>query len=171
ATSTQARNKGEKEAWNGEYYVSYGSSRSWSDAREYGFISGGGGSWYSQTLKMLSPGDRVWVKIPQTGYVGVGRVTTAAQSVKEFTVSTAQGDRPALDVLEDANRFRTCADDLEKTEYFVGVDWTDTVPEAQAINEIGLFGNQNTVCQPTTPKWRHTVDRLKTYLTKWNEGG
>ena len=27
--------------------------------------------------------------------------------------------------------------------------------------EVGLFGNQNTVCQPTTPKWRHTVERLK----------
>jgi hypothetical protein len=45
----------------------------------------------------------------------------------------------------------------------------ETVPESKAINEVGLFGNQNTVCQPTTPKWRHTVDRLKTYFTKWNE--
>jgi hypothetical protein len=29
------------------------------------------------------------------------------------------------------------------------------------LYEIGLFGNQNTVCKPTTPKWRSTVDRLK----------
>ncbi len=41
-------------------YVSFGdmSSRSWADALPYGFISAGGGSWYSQTLKLLSPGDR-----------------------------------------------------------------------------------------------------------------
>jgi hypothetical protein len=26
---------------------------------------------------------------------------------------------------------------------------------------VGLFGNQNTVCKPTTPKWTHTVERLK----------
>ncbi|MFA7558336.1 MAG: endonuclease NucS domain-containing protein, partial [Hydrogenophaga sp.] len=67
-------NVGEKEPWNGEYYVSFGdtSSRSWDDARKYGYISAGGGTWYSQTLNMLSPGDRVWVNIPKRGYVGVG---------------------------------------------------------------------------------------------------
>jgi len=27
------------------------------------------------------------------------------------------------------------------------------------------FGNQNTVCKPTTPKWRTTVERLK---ERWN---
>jgi len=50
---------------------------------------------------------------------------------------------------------------------FVRVEWLDTVPENKAFNEVGLFGNQNTVCQPTTPKWRHTVERLKTYFKKW----
>ena len=73
--STTSRRR-DREPWNGEFYVSYGptTSRSWSDAREYGFISAGGGTWYTQTLKLLSPGDRIWVKIPGTGYVGVGRV-------------------------------------------------------------------------------------------------
>lgn len=56
----------------------------------------------------------------------------------------------------------------EKAEYFVRVQRLDTVPEAEAVNEVGLFGNQNTVCQPTAPKWRHTVERLKTYFPKWN---
>jgi hypothetical protein len=31
----------------------------------------------------------------------------------------------------------------------------------QAFKEIGLFGNQNTVCKPTAQKWRSTVERLK----------
>jgi hypothetical protein len=35
------------------------------------------------------------------------------------------------------------------------------VPLEKAVREIGLFGNQNTVCKPTTPKWRSTVERLK----------
>ena len=52
-------------------------------------------------------------------------------------------------------------------ESFVRVEWLDTVPENKAFTEIGLFGNQNTVCQPTTPKWRHTVERLKTFFKKW----
>lgn len=164
------RSKGEKEPWNGEYYVSYGptTSRSWDDARQYGFISAGGGSWYSQTLKMLSPGERVWVKIPKTGYVGVGWVTDVVRPVNEFKVKTPSGERPVLDVLKYADRYKPSADDPEKAEYFVRVSWLDTVPESNAINEVGLFGNQNTVCQPTTPKWRHTVERLKSYFLNWD---
>ena len=135
----------------------------WEDARVHGFVSAGGGAWYTQTLKALSPGDRVWVKIPGKGYVGVGRVTESVQSLGEFKLD----DVPCLDVLKTAERLRERAADPEMIEAFVRVEWLDTVPENKAFNEIGLFGNQNTVCQPTTPKWRHTVERLKTYFNKW----
>ena len=118
---------------------------------------------------MLSPGDRVWVKIPKTGYVGVGHVTETVLPVKEFTIQTPEGERPALDVLKHADMYKQEADDPEKAEYFVRVAWLDTVPEAQAVNEVGLFGNQNSVCQPLTPKWRYTVERLKTYFKKWDD--
>ena len=167
--ATSGKTVGEREPWNGEYYVSFGDamSRSWEDARQYGYISAGGGTWYSQTLKLLSPGDRVWVKIPKTGYVGVGRVTGGVLPAKEFMVSTPDGPRAALDVLSHAERYKASADDPEKTEYFVPVTWLDTVPREKAVNEVGLFGNQNTVCQPTTPKWRHTVERLKLAFSKW----
>src|SRR3712207_8768161 len=47
----------------------------------------------------------------------------------------------------------------DQMEYFVPVRWLQTVPSQAAVSETGLFGNQNTVCKPTTPKWRHTVDR------------
>ncbi|WCM93156.1 endonuclease NucS [Acidovorax sp. NCPPB 2350] len=162
--------KGDKEPWNGEFYVSYGdaASRSWQDARRFGFISGGGGSWYSQTLKLLSPGDRVWVKIPKKGYVGVGTVLESVQPVNDFKVQTETGEQPALLVLKHAEKYRLTADNPECAEYFVRVKWLDTVPENEAVNEVGLFGNQNTVCQPTTPKWRHTVERLKAAFPDWD---
>ena len=32
-------------------------------------------------------------------------------------------------------------------EYVVGVDWTATVPVAEAFWERGLFANQNTACK------------------------
>lgn len=158
----------ESEPWNGEYYVSFGGACSWSDARKYGFISAGGGSWYSQTLKMLSPGDRVWVKIPGKGYVGVGRVTETIQTGTEFSVKTKDGERPALEVLDNSEQLRAKAVDPERAEHFVRVEWLDARPESEAVKEVGLFGNQNTVCQPTTPKWRHTVERLKTFFKKWD---
>lgn len=168
--ATTAKQGGEKEPWNGEYYVSFGppEHRLWEEARKYGFISAGGGSWYSQTLKLLSPGDRVWVKVPRTGYVGVGRVTETVRPVTQFVVSTDQGDTPALDALHYADRYRKSADDPDTCEYFVRVDWLDTVDEANAVNEVGLFGNQNTVCQPKTPKWRATIERLKSHFKSWD---
>jgi len=170
--TTTTKRAGEKEPWNGEYYVSFGTgaSRTWADARKYGFISAGGGRWYSQTLKLLSPGDRVWVKDPGVGYLGVGRVVDPVVSVKAFRVKTASGELPALEVLSTAARLHGHSDDPDKAEHFVRVEWLDTVPETNAVSEVGLFGNQNTVCQPTTPKWRHTVERLKQHFPKWNQG-
>jgi hypothetical protein len=158
---------GDKEPWNGEFYVSFGTGRNWDDARRYGYISGGGGLWYSQTLKMLSPGDRVWVNIPKKGYVGVGEVVEAVQPANAFKVMTDAGKQLAMDVVQHGEQYKARADDPEKTEQFVCVKWLDTVDANKAFNEVGLFGNQNTVCQPTTPKWRHTVERLKAAFPKW----
>ncbi len=162
---------GDKEPWNGEFYVSFGdmNHRSWEDARHYGFISGGGGSWYSQTLKLLSPGDRVWVKIPKSGYVGVGRVTERVVTFKEFVIHTDKDEKPARELLKFGGNYQRDADDPDKAEYFVRVDWLHSVPEDKAFNEIGLFGNQNTVCQPTAPKWRHTIERLKQVFNGWDK--
>jgi Endonuclease NucS len=167
AANTPTRSK-VKEPWNGEFYVSFGGDCTWSDARAHGFISAGGGNWYTQTLNLLSAGDRVWVNIPKKGYVGVGRVTDPAQSVNEFKVQTPEGPRFARDVLSTAARLKETAVDPERAEQFVRMQWLDTVTEDRAFTEVGLFGNQNTVCQPTTPKWRHTVERLKLHFPKWN---
>jgi hypothetical protein len=147
------------EPWNGEFYCSYGpnESRSWDDAVEFGFISGGGGPWYSKTLQLLNPGDRVWVKVPGAGFVGVGRVTGRVQPASTFRVNTSEGE---LRVLDAAKRSRFL-DDPERGEYFVPVHWLQTVTLENAVQEIGMFGNQNTVCKPTSPKWRSTVERLK----------
>jgi hypothetical protein len=163
---------GTTEPWNGEYYCSFGTSdggRSWDDAVKYEFISAGGGSWYSKTLSLLNPGDRVWVKDPAYGFIGVGRVTGLRQSALQFKVKTPIGEVSILDAPTEGN-YKQNADDPQKSEYFVPTHWLDTLPLKQAFYEIGLFGNQNTVCQPTTPKWRHTVDRLKTVFTKFNHG-
>lgn len=151
--------KGAKEPWNGEFYSSFGhdAARDWEEARQYGFISGGGGSWYSNTLSLLSPGDRVWVNAPGFGYVGVGEVVGPRQSAGEFKIN----DQAALDVLKAGHYHRQFVDDPVRCEYFVPMKWLKTVPIPQAINEIGLFGNQNTVCKPRTPKWRSTVERVR----------
>jgi hypothetical protein len=154
---------GHNEPWNGEFYASFGHGpeRDWKDAVQYGFICAGGGAWFSRTLQLLKPGDRVWVNAPGYGFVGVGRVAGRSQSAASFTVQTPEGEKPILDVANGGSYHRATVDDPERCEYFVPITWLQTVPIDKAISEVGLFGNQNTVCKPTAPKWRSTVDRLK----------
>lgn len=162
--------KGPKEPWNGEFYVSFGADqyRSWEDARKYGFVAGGGGAWYTRTLELLSPGDRIWVKAPGRGYIGVARVTGQRQPAAEFRVKAGKGESLYIDISAVEGRLRQYIDDPEMTEYFVPVEWLETRPLEAAVQEIGFFGNQNTVCKPTSKKWRTTVDRLKQTFTRWD---
>jgi hypothetical protein len=102
----------------------------------------------------------VWVNIPGSGYVGVGRVKGTVQSVRDFVVTTASGDKPFLE-LAQAHYHREFADDPDRCAYFVPIQWLKTTAVAQAIREVGMFGNQNSVCKPTAPKWRATVEKLK----------
>ena len=76
---------------------------------------------------------------------------------------TKQIQRPAAfqPRLHQPRDLRDFADDPERSEYFVPVDWLQTVDIDAGVQEVGMFGNQNTVCKPTTPKWRQTVERLK----------
>jgi len=156
--SAASKTRGEKEPWNGEYYGSFGHSdqRDWEEARRYGFFAAGGGAWYTNTMNLLDIGDRIWVRVPKIGYVGVGRVTGEPVRADSFEIE----GQPALSVLK-GDYHRAYAGDPEKAEYFVPVEWLRSVPLSEAINDVGMFGNQNTVCAPKTPSWRMTVETLK----------
>ena len=154
----------EKEPWNGEYYVSFGHSvqgRMWEDARKYGFISAGGGQWYTKTLNLLEIGKKVWVNVPAKGYVGVGEVLSAPVKVDHFEIEINGETRLMTpDDVCGSGIFKD-KDDEENSEYLVKVKWIKTLDLNKAIKEKGFFGNQNTVCKPVTKKWRHTVNRLE----------
>ncbi|GAO02097.1 endonuclease NucS domain-containing protein [Anaeromyxobacter sp. PSR-1] len=154
----------EPEEWNGEYYGSFG-YRNWADAVKYGYFSGGGGRWYSNTLHMLQPGARLWVNIPGTGYVGVGKVEETVVPCEEFMVKDDAGRRvPLLTVTGASVQMKSSKEEPDNAEYVVRVNWLKTVPESEAIREPGFFGNQNTVARPTSEKWKHTIERLKVRL-------
>jgi hypothetical protein len=172
AAAATSSAKAMKEPWNGEYYASFGhgGERDWEEARRYGFISAGGGSWYRATLGLLQPGDLVWVKAPGHGFVGVGRIRSGPVPAADFMLQDEHGvERPAMELLSKASYLRESINDPDLHESFVAVEWTETRPLAQAANETGMFGNQNTVCAPKTPKWRHTVERLKELFPHWNK--
>ena len=157
--------KREKLPWNGEYYVSFGhrdNSRNWEDARKYGFFSAGGGDWYSRTLNMLEPGGRIWVNVPQTGYVGVGIVEDGPVLPSQFLVDDGAGNKvPITSMPLKGNLIQPPDNPPGTDEYLVRVKWIKTVPLKDAVSEKGFFGNQNSAARPRAKSWSFTIERLK----------
>jgi len=129
----------------------------------------GNGTWYSRTLLLPNPGDRVWVKIPGKAFVSVGLVTGRRQPANLFQVDTPEGLKSIFEAAEHGKYLVGAKDDPETCEYFVPMKWLQTVPLSAAVYEIGLFGNQNTICQPTAQKLRSTVKRFKVIFPKCDD--
>ncbi len=151
STSLVSRKTKTREPWNGtDWYVSFGEdsgTRQWVDGRKYGFVSGGGGKWFSQTLKNLPVGARVLVHIPKTGYVGVGTVTGEAKRFDQAVVNV-DGVATPLRELELAGTYRHDGDEAdEAAEWVVPIEWIHTVPREQAFWKNGMFANQNTAAK------------------------
>ncbi len=153
---------GTKETWNEQdWYVSFGEEsniRDWDDARKYGFVSAGGGKWFSNTLRKLPEGARIFACIPKTGYVGVGTVAGPAQQFSEAVVVVDEEPRKLADLALNGNYVHSPGTDGEDTsEYVVPVRWTETRPREKAIWAKGMFANQNSACKLRN---RFTLERL-----------
>lgn len=151
AGPTAARKAKTREPWNGtDWYVSFGddgSTRDWVDASKYGFVSGGGGAWFSRTLKNLPIGARVFACIPKSGYVGVGTVTGDATRFDQASVDV-EGVSTPLAQLPLTATYRHKGDEAdEAAEWVVPVEWTKTVPKEEAFWKNGMFANQNTAAK------------------------
>ena len=133
------------------------SDETWDDCRKYGYISGGGGKFYSQTLDHLFLGARVFVNIPGTGFVGVGEVAGTSTPVTEFRVSVDGVETPILEAPLEASNVGKKKDDPELREYMVRVKWIREVPREQAHWEKSLFANQHTACKLRN---QFTIERL-----------
>ncbi|MEZ6163280.1 MAG: hypothetical protein R3B67_02475 [Phycisphaerales bacterium] len=127
---------------------------------KYGFISAGGGRWYSQTLYNLKPGHRVFVNIPKAGYVGVGIVTDNAVPASKFHIEADGKQIPFFDAPHNA-QYHKQFDNLDKCEHFVKVDWIKAVPESQAYWEKGLFAKQHSACRLRN---RFTIEKLTSHF-------
>ena len=163
ADATVPRRAGGSGEWNGEVYVNFDRDYDWDHALKYGYIQAGGGDQYTGALRRLEPGERVWVRIPQEGYVGVGRVVAPAVPAPEFEVPSPGDTSVAITEVADVPANPFCTTPGEE-DYLARVEWEQTVSRADAIHERGMIGNQNIVARPTSEKWNHTVDRLKVRL-------
>jgi hypothetical protein len=119
----------------------------------HGFVSAGGGRWYSRTLRVLEPGHRVWAHIPRAGYVGVGVVTAAVMPVSSTGLLELDLEAPAMD---------RAVDDPERCEYVVRVRWEVARPREDAFWIPGLYANENSVTR-LRDEW--TLERLQEAFT------
>jgi len=152
------------ETWNGrDFYCAFGdpARRDWEAARTYGFVSGGGGRWYSNTLSALFPGARVFACIPGSGYVGVGIVKEPVVSINDFNITIDDRLVPLLDAPLKSRGLGLDADNPDLAEYVVRVEWIKTLPISQAFWVQGMFANQNTACRLRN---RFTLEKLYQYF-------
>jgi uncharacterized protein with ParB-like and HNH nuclease domain/predicted transport protein len=141
---------GPRPPWNGrDFYVTIG-DRPWEDAERYGYVAAGGGEIYTKPLENLFPGARVFLykPYPVKGFVGVGIVKEESRPVTEFNVEVDGQRRPILEApLADPEAVRHDADNPERCEHLVRVEWLKTRPIENAVWQSGLFTNQVPACK------------------------
>ena len=124
--------------WNGsDWYFAFGGSegRRWEDAVQFGFVSAGGGDWYSKTVKALPVGARLFVYMPKIGYVGVGETTGLAINYSESAEWKSK------------KMVGKYIHDNGEPEFLVPVRWIKTLSPAEAIYGNGLFASQHSACK------------------------
>jgi len=147
-----ARRRRLEEPWTGYWYVnvSDGQHRCWEDCQRYGFVTAGQGAKYSDPLKNLTPGDKIYVYQKGKGYVGYGMVDGPARMAKDFVVA-AQG-KALFDLPLAQPGIKSNSDDPERSEWVVPVRWHKTVDVKEARRFDGAFANQNVVCKLRHPE-------------------
>lgn len=108
-----------------------------SHAEDHSQVRGGDGK------GPLPTGARIFVYIPQTGYVAVGETTGEALPFDEATITIDGTPQPLL----EQQLHGTYHHANEIAEYVVPVRWIHTRPAKDAIRGPGLFANQNSACR------------------------
>jgi hypothetical protein len=155
-----AHSKRTATSWNGrDYYVMFGNEavRDWEDARQYGYVSAGGKPRWSKPLFRLQPGHRVFVHLPQHGYVGVGEVLESARQITDFEVDTNGRRIPILQVPLRTKQIKNHSTDPNRAEYFVRVQWERAVSREEGYWEPGFFFTRTTVYELRDPL---TIERV-----------
>ncbi|KRB77686.1 hypothetical protein ASE01_05645 [Nocardioides sp. Root190] len=167
--ATSSAKKGKRAAWNGlDWYVSYGGNRPWQDAQKFGFIAAGGGKFYSQTMRTLPEGARVWVNVPGTGYVAVGKTLAPARRWVEALVKVGDDwvKLSEQDLVGTPHPHFDDADD-DMAEWVVPVEWLDAHPETEAYWQKGMFASQHSACKL---RQEFTLERLADHFGIENKG-
>jgi hypothetical protein len=138
----------------GYWYVNVGEDdprkRNWDDCVKYGFISAGGGRVYSDPLRKLNPGDKLFAYVKGLGYVGYGEVVRKACPAGDFTPIGQSMRLPELPL--QAEDMDPNQNDQDLCEYAVAVKWHTTFLREEAKTFSGIFANPHVVCRLRDPR-------------------
>ncbi len=168
-TTTMGSKKSKRAPWNGkDWYISFGGGdRVWEDARQFGFISGGGGKMWSQDMRSLPKDARVWVNVPPMRFVAVGRVLAPASRFEDAEVRVAGSWTPlAAQSLQGSYPGDPATDD-DTAEWVVAVEWIDARPLEAGFWEKGMFASQHSACKL---RQEFTLERLADHFSVDDDG-
>jgi hypothetical protein len=136
-----------KKPWNGYWFYNVGENdhRNWDDYIKYGFIAAGGGEFYSNQLKKLKHGDKLFAYMKRLGYVGYGEISIEAKPIDDFIVDGTDGKK--IYELDLVTKDISHDHDNIKTEWIVGINWIKTFERNNAKRFSGAFANQAIVCK------------------------
>lgn len=115
---------------NGLYYynVGEGSHRNWDDYVKFKFISAGQGLRWRDAIRGFNPGDVFAAYLKKRGFVGIGRIKTAAKMARDVRIN----GNPFLSLPLSCQGMSENCDDAELSEYVCLVDWIQTVSRGDA---------------------------------------
>ena len=117
---------------NGLYYYNvgedYGRHRVWEDYFEHSFISGGQGLRWRDAMMGFVPGDAFAAYLKGHGYVGIGRIKTPAQMIRDVSIN----GHALLDLQLRSRTLGDNSEDERLSEYVCLVDWLRKVARGEA---------------------------------------
>ena len=143
--------------WSGFWFINVGEEqkdphRSWDDCKKYGFLSAGGGRKYSDQIKKLEVGAKVFAYLSGHGYVGFGKVTQEAVMARDFKVD----GHSLLDLVQPG--LKEQANNPELSDRVVGIQWARVYPREEAKRFQDMFVFPSVVCKLWNTR---TVDFLR----------
>ena len=122
---------------NGFYYynVGEGPNRSWDDYAGFGFISAGQGRRWRDAIRGFSEGDVFAAYLKRKGYVGIGRITSRAEMIREVRIE----GKPLLSLPLHCGGTSVNSDNTELSEYVCLVKWVARTSREEARWKPGLY--------------------------------
>ncbi|MFN7877418.1 MAG: LEM-3-like GIY-YIG domain-containing protein [Pirellula sp.] len=137
------------------YYFACGENeaKNWDDFRKFGYISGGWGPRYRDSMTGFNPGDIIAAHLKRYGFVGIGRILSQAQMIRDVRIE----EKRLLDLPLTSSVPNHDINDDEQCEYVCLVKWIKSVPREHAkwLPKSGLY---------TTPIVRASLENQTTTI-------